>query len=141
MTAPRAGYTAVLTGLAFLFLLRVLGQVLVALFDVGFLPPMAEWYSGLVPYPVLLAAQVAILALLASVCRDVARGTGVWARPRPRLGRWLRRVSYGYAGAMLVRYAVLRTGAIPVVFHGVLAAFLFTLGRYQERRRRPGLAG
>ena len=29
--------------------LRVLGQVLVAFFRVDFLPPMAEWYSGLIP--------------------------------------------------------------------------------------------
>ncbi len=58
MTGPRAGYTSVLLGLAFLFLLRVLGQVLVAFFEVGPLPPMAEWYSGLVPYPVLLRVKV-----------------------------------------------------------------------------------
>lgn len=134
MTIPRSGYASVLLGLAFLFLLRVLGQVLVAFFDVGFLPPMAEWYSGLVPYPVLLPAQVVILGLLAWICLDFARGTGVWVRPRPRLGRWLRWVSYLYAGAMLVRYAVLRTGTIPIVFHWVLAAFLFTLGHYHARR-------
>jgi hypothetical protein len=35
---------------------------------------------------------------------------------------------------MLVRYAVLRTGALPVVFHWVLAAFLFTLGHFHARR-------
>ena len=36
-----------------LFVLRVVGQVLVAFFDVRFLPPMSQWYSGLLPYPQL----------------------------------------------------------------------------------------
>ena len=49
-------------------------------------------------------------------------------------------MSYVYAGAMLVRYAVLRTGIIPVVFHWVLAAFLFTLGHYHGHRG-AGLSG
>jgi len=33
-----------------LFVLRVTSQTLVAFFDVDFLPPMQEWYSGLLPY-------------------------------------------------------------------------------------------
>ena len=42
----------VLWTLLALFVLRVTGQALVAFLEVGFLPPMSEWYSGLLPYPV-----------------------------------------------------------------------------------------
>ena len=42
-----------------LFVLRVLGQMLVAFRRVSFLPPMEQWQSGLVPYHVLLAMQCA----------------------------------------------------------------------------------
>jgi hypothetical protein len=53
-------YAVVLWVLALLFFFRVLGQALVAVFDSGFLPPMKEWYSGLLPYPILLPIQVMI---------------------------------------------------------------------------------
>jgi hypothetical protein len=71
----------------------------------------------------------------------VTRGHGRFARRRPRVGRALRWISYVYAGAMAGRYVLtvaLRPerrwlgGTIPIVFHWVLAAYLFTLGRYHE---------
>jgi hypothetical protein len=141
---PTRPYAALLAVLAALFLLRVVGQALVAFFGAPGLPPMGDWYSGLLPYPLLLPAQVVILALLGWICADFARGDGFWVRPRPRLGRWGRRASYVYAGMMLVRYAVtmalyperrwLGTGTIPIVFHWVLAAYLFTLADFHARR-------
>jgi hypothetical protein len=141
---PTRSYAALLALLAALFLLRVVGQALVAFFQEPGLPPMAEWYSGLLPYPLLLPTQVLLLALLSWICADFARGDGYWLRPRPRLGRWLARVSYVYAGAMLVRYLVtmalhperrwLGTVTIPIVFHWVLAAYLFTLAHFHTRR-------
>jgi hypothetical protein len=136
-------YAAILGALAALFFLRVAGQALVAFAGTPGLPPMGEWHSGLLPYPLLLSVQVGILALLGWICADFARGDGYWVRPRPRLGRWLARASYLYAGAMLVRYVAtmalhperrwLGTGTIPVVFHWVLAAYLFTLARFHTR--------
>ena len=60
--------------LALLFLVRVAGQLAVALFAPGFLPPMELWYSGLVPYPVLLPLQVLILACQARVVASLWRG-------------------------------------------------------------------
>jgi hypothetical protein len=59
-----------------LFALRVLGQALVAFFDVGFLPPMAAWYSGLLPYQYLLPSQIAIVALMAKIAVDFTRRRG-----------------------------------------------------------------
>jgi hypothetical protein len=140
---PTRPYAALLGLLAALFLVRVVGQALVAFFAAPGLPPMGEWYSGLLPYPLLLPVQVVILAQLGWICADFARGEGYWVRPRPGLGRWLQRASYVYAGAMLVRYVVtmavhperrwLGTGTIPIVFHWVLAAYVFTLGRFHAR--------
>ena len=63
------------------------------------LPPMATWQSGLLPYPVLFASQVVILALLARIALDVTRGHGRFARRRSRVGCALRWISYVYAGA------------------------------------------
>ena len=101
---------------------------------------MQDWQSGLLPYPVLLASQIAILAVQAKASLDFARGDGFTVRPRPRLGRALIVLSAIYFATMLVRYALtmlfyperrwLGTGTIPIVFHWVLAAYFATLGRW-----------
>ena len=129
--------------LAFLFFLRVVGQALVAFVGVTVLPPMSEWYSGLLSYRLLLPAQVAILTLQAVIALQLARGHGVLVTPRPRVGRVLITLSVVYFLTMALRYAVtmtwyperrwLGTGTIPIVFHWVLAAYLFTLGRHHAR--------
>ena len=59
----RSRAAVMLVALTLLFALRVAGQALVAFFDVGWLPPMEAWYSGLLPYPILLPTQLAILAV------------------------------------------------------------------------------
>jgi len=124
----------VLAVLACAFLGRVAGQLAVVLAAPGWLPPMAEWYSGLLPYPWLLPTQVAILVLQARVSRDLWRGQGLLARRHPRFGGWLRAFSVAYFGVMALRYVVTMAlfperrwlgGAIPIVFHWVLALYLF----------------
>jgi hypothetical protein len=111
-----------LTILLALFLLRVLGQLLVVLFAPAWLPPMEAWYSGLLPYPLLLPAQILIVGLMVYMIR----------RPPPSR-RWPIVVfATIYALAMIVRYAILRTHEIPVTFHLVLATFLFV---YASRPR------
>ena len=61
------------------------------------------------------------------------------AQPHGVLGFSLIWFSYVYVGAMVIRYAVRMGrrpeqrwsgGAIPIVFHFVLAAFVHTLGSY-----------
>lgn len=129
----------VLTLLLFLFCLRVLGQALVAFFGVTFLPPMQEWFSGLLPYPELLASQVIIIAIYGKICLDFGRGYGYFATPRLRWGKNLLRFGFVYFGAMIVRYIIRMAlypqyrwtrGCIPIFFHSVLASFLLVLGRY-----------
>src|SRR5882724_762592 len=73
-----------------LFFARVAGQALVALAGVTWLPPMSAWYSGLLPYPVLLPVQILILGAQLTIDWQVWRDTGFFARPRPRVGRTLR---------------------------------------------------
>ena len=82
-------YAVLLGGMAFAFFLRVLGQALVAADLAIFLPPMEEWYSGLVPYAALLPIQIVILGVQATISRDIWRGAGTFATPRPTVGRSL----------------------------------------------------
>jgi hypothetical protein len=129
-----AGYLLILS---VLFLLRVAGQVLVVLRAPSWLPPMGQWH--LMPYRLLLPIQIGFLALMALIEIALFRGWGSLAEPEPAFGRLLIGFSFVYAGAMAVRYVVRMYrrpgerwfgGTIPIVFHFVLAAFLFTWGKY-----------
>lgn len=73
---------ALLWTLLGLFILRVTGQVLVVFFSVTFLPPMQEWYSGLLPYEYLLPSQIVIIVLMVKICLDFTRGAGPFVTPR-----------------------------------------------------------
>lgn len=139
-------YSIILGLLAFAFFLRVLGQLLVAVFKVRFLPPMEQWSSGLIHYPWLLGIQVLILGIQAVIWRDLWRGTGFFARGGPRAATALSHFSYVYFVTMVVRYIVMMsyyperrwfTGTIPIFFHWVLAGYLFTLGRCYRLASQP----
>jgi putative CocE/NonD family hydrolase len=132
-------YFQVLIALLFLFCLRVLGQILVAFFKVPFLPPMEEWFSGLLPYPELLTAQILIIVLYGKICLDFARGPGFFVTPRRRLGTGLLIFGSLYLGVMILRYVMRMSlypherwagGCIPIFFHWVLSSFLLVLGSY-----------
>ncbi len=136
-------YAVALWLLLGLFCLRVLGQFMVAFFAVAFLPPMEEWYSGLIPYGPLLTAQVLIIILLSYVSLSFTRGVGYFVRPNRRLGRGL--VIFGalYLTAMIIRYIVRMSllpderwtgGSIPIFFHWVLATYVLVVGQYHWRR-------
>lgn len=111
-----------LTTLLILFIARVAGQILVVLKQPRWLPPMEEWYSGLMPYRYLLPSQIAIIALMITMIRQVAAG----APPNRSLAIGIFVFATIYAGAMVVRFFVRRRPLIPILFHWVLAAFLFT---------------
>jgi hypothetical protein len=135
---PAAAYLGLFTAL---FLFRVVGQVIVRLGRPRWLPPTEQW--NLTPYHLLLPTQIAILALLAWIDVDFARAHGFWTEPRPALGRAVLWFALAYASAMALRYAVQMGrrpdrrwfgGAIPIVFHGVLAGYLFVFGSYHASR-------
>lgn len=122
-----------------LLLLRVLGQLLVVLRAPRWLPPMDQWQSGLLPYPVLLLGQVIVLTLMFWICADFSRSSGMFVEPYPGRGRYVVWFSYVYFGGMVLRYVIWMWrrpdqrwfgGTIPIVFHCVVAAFLFTFGMY-----------
>ena len=113
---------ALLTILLALFIARVVGQILVVLKQPGWLPPMEAWYSGLMPYRYLLPAQIAIIALMVVMIRQVAIG----APSNRSLAIGIFVFATIYAAAMVVRFFVRRRPMIPILFHWVLAAFLFT---------------
>lgn len=120
-----------------------------AFWNVSFLPPMEEWYSGLIPYPWLLLSQFFIILLCGKVCLDFTRRRGFFVVPRRRLGSGL--ITFGslYFGAMEVRYVIRMSlypderwtgGSIPIFFHWVLATFLLLVGFYHwagAGRKRP----
>ncbi len=142
MAVPQV-YPLMLWLLAFLFSLRVFGQMLVAYSPIPYLPPMEEWYSGLIPYPILLPIQLAIIVLLLKVCLDFSRGDGFFIRLTSLTGRRLCWFSYAYAGSMVVRYIATMAlyperrwlgGVIPIIFHFVLAGYVYTLGYFHSRR-------
>lgn len=133
----------ILTLLTVLFFLRVLGQVLVAYASVGWLPAMEHWASGLIPYPILLAIQIIMLIFMVKISTDIWRGKGFFAAARLPCARLLIGFSAIYAGTMVLRYVLTvifhpemrwfgRT--IPIFFHFVLAAFIYTLGRFHSRQ-------
>jgi hypothetical protein len=136
-------YPLLLGTFTLLFALRVAGQVMVGIGEVSLLPPFEQWYSGLLPYPLLLPVQIALIILMLKIVRDFARGDGIFVDLKPRTGIILQILGVIYFLSMVGRYVVtmvlhpeLRwfTGTIPIWFHFVLAAFVFTLGHYQVRR-------
>ena len=132
-----------------LFVLRVVGQLLVAIGWGWFLPPMHQWYSGLLAYRYLLPAQIVIIIVYGKVCLSFTRGKGFLVAPRRKLGRTLLAFGTLYFAGMIIRYAVTMAlyperrwtgGSIPVFFHLVLSAFILSLGRYHHvnfRESRP----
>jgi len=122
-----------------LFAMRVVGQAIVARWAPARLPQMSEWYSGLIPYPALLVIQLAILVGMTFVAASVAGGHLMLVDGRGSIGTVLLAIAWPYAIAMVVRYVVRMqhhpearwTGqTIPIVFHLVLATWLFVLGSY-----------
>ena len=124
-----------------LFVLRVAGQAMVAFWGVPWLPPMERWYSGLMPYPLLLPAQLAIIVLMAKICSDFTRGRGFFVRPRRFFAGPCLWFGWIYLAVMLVRLPIqlhLKPDAplIPIPFHWVLASFVIAVGSWHRRRLR-----
>ena len=124
-----------------LFAARVIGQLETLLVAPTWLPDMDAWFSELLPYEVLLPAQIAILMLMAVVAWNPRIRNGSFARSHPRAAEVLRILAGIYFIVMAVRLAVnvfdngaefWREGAIPVAFHWVLALFILVSARAAE---------
>lgn len=124
-----------------LFAGRVLGQALVAFFGVTWLPSMQQWFSGVIPYPSLLIIQLLMLLLMIKITVEIWRGNGAFAVVRPHWSNFLMKLSAAYAGLMIFRYILTMIlypemrwfgDIIPIIFHFVLAGFIFVLGHYHR---------
>ena len=124
-----------------LFGARVIGQVEALLLAPDWLPPMQAWYSGLLPYYLLLPAQIALLMGMGVAAWNRRVRTGRFAAAHPRLARALRVAACLYFLGMALRLALnidahgadfWLSGAIPVAFHWVLALFLLVAARRSE---------
>ena len=134
-------YTVFLILFTFLLFGRVIGQLIVYLYAPRWLPPMDEWQSGLLPYPVLVASQAVVLTFMTSICIDFARRHGFFVEAHPNGGVFSVWFAYVYFGGMVFRYIATMAlrperrwfrGTIPIVFHSIMAAFLWTWGKYQS---------
>jgi len=117
-----------------LFLLRVLGQVYVGIYSPAWLPPWSEWYSGLLPYPLLLPSQILLLMWMAVISYDNTQRSGMFLVESSTVRIRLRWIAALYALVMLVRYVLTMKGVIPIVFHWVLAAYIATLTLRKPQR-------
>ena len=124
-----------------LFVLRVAGQALVAFAGVTWLPSMERWQSGLLPYAVLFASQIVLIALMIWISLDFTRQRGFFVRPRRFFAvPWLW-FGWIYLAVMLLRYPVqmyLKPDGpvIPIFLHWVLATFMISVGLWHRRRLR-----
>ena len=121
-----------------MFAARVIGQLEALLLAPSWLPDMNAWYSGLLPYYLLLPAQIVLLMIMSVVAWNRRVRTGRFAAAYPRLAGALRMAAWLYFAMMAVRLGLnfrnngadfWRSGAIPVAFHWVLALFLLVSAR------------
>ena len=120
-----------------LFAARVIGQFEALVAAPAWLPDMDAWYSGLLPYYLLLPVQILLLMSMTVVAWNRRVRTGRFAMARPRLARLLRGLALLYFLLMALRLVIYRdhgaefwrAGAIPVAFHWVLALFLLVSAR------------
>ncbi len=139
MTRDPTAYGFYLWLFTVLLFFRVIGQIVVAIFAPRWLPPMEQWQSGLLPYPVLVAGQAVVLTLMVWIAADFSLGAGFFLQPWRAAARATLWFSYLYFGGMIVRYVIRMTrrpdqrwlgGTIPIIFHSVVAAFLWTFATY-----------
>jgi hypothetical protein len=117
---------------------RVIGQLEVYLLSPAWLPPMETWFSGLLPYHLLLPAQIVLLVIMAAMASNERLRNGSFATDHPGGASFLRVVALMYFAFMAGRLVLnvidhgeefWRHGAIPVAFHWVLALFLLVSAR------------
>ena len=120
-----------------LFVLRVAGQVLVAIRPRRWLPPMEQW--NLVAYPILLPIQLVLIVVMLWIDMSFTLNAGIATTANVDVGNFLIAFSIVYAMSMVIRYALRMRrhpdqrwfgGTIPIVFHIVLASYLYVLGDF-----------
>lgn len=118
-----------------LFIVRVVGQIVVAVHPPQWLPPMQQW--NFIPYPILLPIQLVFIGVMVWINVSFFQNVGISAIESPGTGKFLIAFSAVYVLAMMIRYTIRMYhhpdqrwfgGTIPIVFHLVLASYLYSLG-------------
>jgi hypothetical protein len=119
-----------------LFIARVIAQPIALVTSAPFLPPFESWHSGVMRYPVLVVAQLLIIAWCARTAWHFSKGD---VTPNYRLGVRMLVLGGIYFAAMLLRLVlgltVLNTNrwfssTLPTIFHLVLASYLLVYGHF-----------
>jgi len=140
-------YAALLWFLAFLFLLRILGQAIQRWSPVSYLPPFDSFQGSNLPYWILLSAQLAILAVMLRYAWRTHLGSLL---PGRRAGIALAWLGWIYMAGSIGRIVVglfvpaapgWFTAWISGVFHLVLAGYALILAYYHLRGSRLGQGG
>jgi hypothetical protein len=133
-TADTASLLWFFTGL---FIIRVVGQIVVAVRPQQWLPPMYQW--NFIPYPILLPIQLVFIGVMVWFNVSFSQNVGISTIDSPGAGKFLIVFSAVYVLAMVIRYTIRMYrrpdqrwfgGTIPIVFHVVLASYLYTLGSF-----------
>lgn len=145
---PQAPRVPVLGLLTLLFALRVAAQALQRWIPTEVLPPFSAFQGSTLSYPLLLASQLVILALMVSGTWRVGTGRLV---QRLRVARYLRTFALVYlAGSVLrILVGVLHPASpawfstwIPAFFHLVLASYVLIISEcYAGAPSSPSRSG
>jgi hypothetical protein len=139
MLNKRATYAALLWLLTMAFAMRVFVQAVQRWAPQPLLPPFDAFQGSNLPYWLLLSVQLAILVVMAIVCRRVQTGS---LAPSARAGTVLTWAGWTYMAVSVGRIVVGVSWPaapawfstwIPAVFHVVLAAYVLTLAYYHRR--------
>ena len=119
-----------------LFAFRVAAQPLSLVLHVAILPPFESWHSAALPYKLLLAIQLLLLAAFGWTAWRVTRGV---VRPRRSVGALALTFGTLYFVSMVARLVLGLTllshqrwfaSPIPTIFHLVLAAWVLLYGHF-----------
>jgi hypothetical protein len=138
---PSRTAAIILLVLLIAFLGRVIAQLIQLVAPTDLLPEFSAWQSGALPYALLLASQVVIIAVSLWLIARLWTGS---LRRRPRLG--LACLVFGaiyfafmffrlIAGLTFLAGAPFFGAILPAIFHLVLATMLLITGRQLRRTR------
>ena len=147
LALPRQGraHAAALLALLGLFVLRVAAQLVQLIAPQAWLPAFEAWHSATWPYSVLVAAQIAIIAVTVWFAAGLMRGT---IRPDRRVGMGLAVLGGAYFLGALARFVAGFTigkddpflaAHVPGFFHLVLASKVLVAAHFHwvSARRAP----
>jgi uncharacterized protein len=132
-------YTYGLCIFAFMFIFRVIAQLLQKFFALPFLPVFDAWQSGALPYHWLFVVQIIIILVMIFTILKFINKKLIPARS---LGKTLLLIGIIYLIVMIFRLIAGLTFAsdhpwlgatIPAFFHIVLASFILLTGHFHYR--------